>query len=109
MARLQEFYRDTVTKNLMEQFSYKSVMEVPRITKITLNMGVGEAVADKKIMDNAVSDMVKISGQKPVVTKAKKSIATFKVREGYPVGCMVTLRRVLMYEFLDRLVSVAIP
>lgn len=109
MARLQEFYRDTVTKNLMEQFSYKSVMEVPRITKVTLNMGVGEAVADKKIMDNAVSDMVKISGQKPVVTKAKKSIATFKVREGYPVGCMVTLRRVLMYEFLDRLVSVAIP
>ena len=109
MARLQEFYRDTVTKTLMEQFTYKSVMEVPRISKITLNMGVGEAVADKKILDNAVGDMQKIAGQKPVVTKARKSIATFKVREGYPVGCMVTLRRLHMYEFLDRLVSVAIP
>jgi len=109
MARLQEFYRDTVTKTLMEQFTYKSVMEVPRISKITLNMGVGEAVADKKILDNAVGDMQKIAGQKPVVTKARKSIATFKVREGYPVGCMVTLRRLYMYEFLDRLVSVAIP
>ncbi|MGH8685093.1 MAG: 50S ribosomal protein L5 [Nitrosospira sp.] len=109
MARLQEYYRDTVVKQLMQQFGYKSVMEVPRIRKITLNMGVGEAVADKKIMDNAVGDMQKIAGQKPVVTKAKKSIATFKVRDGYPVGCMVTLRRVRMYEFLDRLVSVAIP
>ena len=109
MARLQEFYRDTVTKTLMEQFTYKSVMGVPRISKITLNMGVGEAVADKKILDNAVGDMQKIAGQKPVVTKARKSIATFKVREGYPVGCMVTLRRLHMYEFLDRLVSVAIP
>ena len=109
MARLQEFYRDTVTKTLMEQFTYKSVMEVPRISKITLNMGVGEAVADKKILDNAVGDMQKIAGQKPVVTKARKSIAIFKVREGYPVGCMVTLRRLHMYEFLDRLVSVAIP
>jgi large subunit ribosomal protein L5 len=109
MARLQEYYRDTVVKQLMEQFSYKSVMEVPRIRKITLNMGVGEAVADKKVMDNAVGDMQKIAGQKPVVTKAKKSIATFKVREGYPVGCMVTLRRIRMYEFLDRLVNVAIP
>lgn len=109
MARLQEYYRDTVVKQLMRQFGYKSVMEVPRIRKITLNMGVGEAVADKKIMDNAVGDMQKIAGQKPVVTKAKKSIATFKVRDGYPVGCMVTLRRVRMYEFLDRLVSVAIP
>jgi large subunit ribosomal protein L5 len=109
MARLQEYYRDTVVKQLMQQFDYKSVMEVPRIRKITLNMGVGEAVADKKIMDNAVGDMQKIAGQKPVVTKAKKSIATFKVRDGYPVGCMVTLRRVRMYEFLDRLVSVAIP
>ena len=109
MARLQEFYRDTVTKDLMDKFSYKSVMEVPRISKITLNMGVGEAVADKKILDNAVVDMQKIAGQRPVVTKARKSIATFKVREGYPVGCMVTLRRVQMYEFLDRLVSVAIP
>ncbi len=109
MARLQEYYRDSVVKQLMEQFGYKSVMEVPRIRKITLNMGVGEAVADKKIMDNAVGDMQKIAGQKPVVTKAKKSIATFKVRDGYPVGCMVTLRRIRMYEFLDRLVSVAIP
>ncbi len=109
MARLQEFYRDTVTKKLMEQFTYKSVMEVPRISKITLNMGVGEAVADKKILDNAAGDMQKIAGQKPVVTKARKSIATFKVREGYPVGCMVTLRSLHMYEFLDRLVSVAIP
>lgn len=109
MARLQEYYRGTVVKELMQQFSYKSVMEVPRIHKITLNMGVGEAVADKKIMDNAVGDMQKIAGQKPVVTKAKKSIATFKVRDGYPVGCMVTLRRIRMYEFLDRLISVAIP
>jgi large subunit ribosomal protein L5 len=109
MARLQEYYRGTVVKELMQQFSYKSVMEVPRIRKITLNMGVGEAVADKKIMDNAVGDMQKIAGQKPVVTKAKKSIATFKVRDGYPVGCMVTLRRIRMYEFLDRLISVAIP
>ncbi|KIO47960.1 50S ribosomal protein L5 [Nitrosospira sp. NpAV] len=109
MARLQEYYRDAVVKQLMQQFDYKSVMEVPRIRKITLNMGVGEAVADKKIMDNAVSDMKKIAGQRPVVTKAKKSIATFKVRDGYPVGCMVTLRRVRMYEFLDRLISVAIP
>jgi len=109
MARLQEYYRDTVVKQLMQQFGYKSTMEVPRISKITLNMGVGEAVADKKIMDNAVGDMQKIAGQKPVVTKAKKSIATFKVRDGYPVGCMVTLRRGRMYEFLDRLVSVAIP
>jgi large subunit ribosomal protein L5 len=109
MARLQEYYRDTVVNQLMQQFGYKSVMEVPRIRKITLNMGVGEAVADKKIMDNAVGDMQKIAGQKPVVTRAKKSIATFKVRDGYPVGCMVTLRRTRMYEFLDRLVSVAIP
>ncbi|MEY4960367.1 MAG: hypothetical protein RL610_546 [Pseudomonadota bacterium] len=109
MARLQEYYRDTVVKQLMQQFGYKSMMEVPRIRKITLNMGVGEAIADKKIMDNAVGDMQKIAGQKPVVTKAKKSIATFKVREAYPVGCMVTLRRIRMYEFLDRLVSVAIP
>lgn len=109
MARLQEYYRSDIVKQLMEQFGYKSVMEVPRIQKITLNMGVGEAVADKKIMDNAVNDMQKIAGQKPVVTKARKSIATFKVRDGYPVGCMVTLRRVRMYEFLDRLVSVAIP
>ena len=109
MIRLQEYYRNTVFKKLMEQFGYTSVMEVPKILKITLNMGVGEAVADKKIIDNAVGDMQKIAGQKPVITKAKKSIATFKVRDGYPVGCMVTLRRSHMYEFLDRLVSVAIP
>ena len=109
MIRLQEYYRNTVVKKLMEQFGYTSVMEVPKILKITLNMGVGEAVADKKIIDNAVGDMQKIAGQKPVITKAKKSIATFKVRDGYPGGCMVTLRRSHMYEFLDRLVSVAIP
>ena len=109
MARLQEFYKDSVTKQLMERFGYKSVMEVPRIKKITLNMGVGEAVADKKIMDNAVGDMQKIAGQKPIVTKSRKSIAGFKIREGYPIGCMVTLRRKQMYEFMDRLVSIAIP
>ncbi|MDD5403447.1 MAG: 50S ribosomal protein L5 [Sulfuricella sp.] len=109
MARLHDFYRDTVAKQLKEQFGYKSVMEVPRIEKITLNMGVGEAVADKKVMEHAVGDMTKISGQKPVVTNAKKSIAGFKIREGYPVGCKVTLRKERMYEFLDRLISVAIP
>jgi len=109
MARLKDFYKDTVVKQLTEQFGYKSAMEVPRISKITLNMGVGEAVADKKIMENAVGDLEKISGQKPVVTKAKKSVAAFKIRDGYPVGCKVTLRRERMYEFLDRLVSVAIP
>jgi len=109
MARLLEYYRDTVTKELTQKFNYKTVMEVPKITKITLNMGVGEASADKKIIENAVSDLEKISAQKPVVTKARKSIATFKVREGYPVGCKVTLRGVKMYEFLDRLVNIAIP
>ena len=109
MARLQAFYKDKVVPDLLKQFGYKSVMQVPRIEKITLNMGVGETVNDKKILDNAVGDMVKIAGQKPVVTLAKKSIATFKVRKGYPVGCMVTLRGQRMYEFLDRLVSVAIP
>jgi len=109
MARLQEFYRETVVPKLMQEFGYKSVMEVPRIKKITLNMGVGEAVADKKVMEHAVSDMQKIAGQKPVVTKSKKSIAGFKIRENYPVGCMVTLRRAQMFEFLDRLVTVAIP
>ena len=92
MARLQDFYKATVVPDLQKQFNYKSVMEVPRITKITLNMGVGEAVGDKKILDNAVGDMVKIAGQKPVVTKARKAIAGFKIREGYPIGCMVTLR-----------------
>lgn len=109
MARLYEFYKDKVSKDLMKQFGYKSVMEVPRIEKITLNMGVGEAVADKKVMDFAVGDMQKIAGQKPVVTMSKKSIAGFKIREGYPVGCKVTLRKERMYEFLDRLISVAIP
>ena len=109
MARFQEFYRETVVPKLVEQFAYKSVMEVPRIQKITLNMGVGEAVADKKVMDHAVADMQKIAGQKPVVTKSKKSIAGFKIRDNYPVGCMVTLRRAQMFEFLDRLVTVAIP
>ncbi|MCB5186398.1 50S ribosomal protein L5 [Methylobacillus caricis] len=109
MARLKDFYKDTVVAQLTEQFGYKSVMEVPRIEKISINMGVGEAVADKKIMENAVGDLEKIAGQKPVVTKAKKSIAGFKIRDGYPVGCKVTLRREHMYEFLDRLITVAIP
>ncbi|MBK9161949.1 MAG: 50S ribosomal protein L5 [Nitrosomonadales bacterium] len=109
MARLYELYKDKVSKDLMKQFGYKSIMEVPRIEKITLNMGVGEAVADKKVMDFAVGDMQKIAGQKPVVTMSKKSIAGFKIREGYPVGCKVTLRKERMYEFLDRLISVAIP
>lgn len=109
MARLQEFYRKDVVPQLREQFKYSSVMEVPRITKITLNMGVGEAVADKKVLENALGDMTKIAGQKPVVTKARKAIAGFKIREGYPIGCMVTLRGSRMFEFLDRLVSVAIP
>ena len=109
MARLQAFYKDKIVPDLVKQFGYKSVMQVPRIEKITLNMGVGETVNDKKILDNAVGDLVKIAGQKPVVTRAKKSIATFKVRKGYPVGCMVTLRGQRMYEFLDRLVSIAIP
>ena len=109
MARMYDFYKDTVVKQLTDQFGYKSPMEVPRIAKITLNMGVGEAVGDKKVMEHAVGDMTKIAGQKPVVTKSRKSIAGFKIRDGYPVGCMVTLRREHMYEFLDRLVSVAIP
>ena len=109
VPRLQVHYRDIVVKQLMEQFGYKTAMQVPRIQKIVLNMGVGEAVADKKIMDNAVSDMTKIAGQKPLVTKARKSIANYKVRAGYPVGCKVTLRGARMYEFLDRLVSVAMP
>jgi large subunit ribosomal protein L5 len=109
MARLKEFYKATVVSDLLTQFGYKSVMEVPRITKITLNMGVGEAVGDKKILDHAVGDMTKIAGQKPVVTKARKSIAGFKIRDGYPIGCMVTLRGPKMYEFLDRLISVAMP
>ena len=109
MSRFQEFYRNEVVGQLTKQFGYKSVMEVPRITKITLNMGVGEAVNDKKIIEHAVGDLTKIAGQKPVVTKAKKAIAGFKIREGYPVGCMVTLRGDRMYEFLDRLVTIAFP
>ena len=109
MARLQQFYKETVVPGLVEQFGYKSIMEVPRITKITLNMGVGEAVGDKKILEFALGDMTKIAGQKPVVTKAKKSIAGFKIRDGYPIGCMVTLRGPKMFEFLDRLVTVALP
>ena len=109
MSRLQNQYRDEVVKKLQEQFDYKNVMEVPRISKITLNMGVGEAIGDRKVMDNAVSDMVKIAGQKPIVRKARKSVAGFKVREGWPIGCKVTLRRERMYEFLDRLVNIAIP
>lgn len=109
MARLKQYYRDSVVKSMTEQFGYTSVMQVPRIEKITLNMGVGEAVADKKVMENAVGDMEKIAGQKAIVTKAKKSVAAFKIRDDYPVGCKVTLRRERMYEFLDRLVTVAIP
>ena len=109
MARLKQFYKDSVVKKMTEQFGYTSVMQVPRIEKITLNMGVGEAAADKKVMEHAVGDMEKIAGQKVVVTKAKKSVAAFKIRDDYPVGCKVTLRRERMYEFLDRLITVAIP
>jgi len=109
MARLQDFYKETVVPGLVKQFGYKSVMEVPRITKITLNMGVGEAVGDKKILEFAVGDMAKVAGQKPVVTRARKSIAGFKIRDGYPIGCMVTLRGPRMFEFLDRFVTVALP
>ena len=109
MARLQQHYREKVAPELMTKFGYKSPMEVPRITKITLNMGVSEAVADKKVMDNAVADLTKIAGQKPVITKAKKAIAGFKIREQQAIGTMVTLRGVRMYEFLDRFVTVALP
>ena len=109
MARLQTIYKEKIVPELMSKFGYKSIMEVPRITKITLNMGVGEAVADKKVMENAVADLTKIAGQKPVVTVARKAIAGFKIREDYPIGCMVTLRGEKMYEFLDRLVTVAFP
>jgi len=109
MARLKETYRKDVVPALTKQFGYKSTMEVPRIEKIVLNMGVGEATADKKLLDNAVGDMTKLSGQKPVITKARKAIAGFKIREGYPIGCMVTLRHDRMFEFLDRLISVALP
>ena len=109
MARLQQLYREKVAPELIKKFGYKSPMEVPRISKITLNMGVSEAVADKKVMDSAVADLTKIAGQKPVVTKAKKAIAGFKIREGQAIGTMVTLRGVRMYEFLDRFVTVALP
>ena len=109
MSRLKDYYRQTVVKQLQEQFGYKSVMEVPRITKITLNMGVGEALTDKKVLENAVADMERIAGQKAVITKAKKSVAGFKVREGWPIGCKVTLRSERMYDFLDRLISISIP
>jgi large subunit ribosomal protein L5 len=109
MARMLDFYKNTVVQELTKKFGYKSAMEIPRITKITLNMGVGEAVADKKVLEHAVADMTKIAGQKPVVTKSRKSIAGFKIRDGYPIGCMVTLRGPRMFEFLDRLVTVALP
>lgn len=109
MARLQEYYKETVVPQLMEQLGLENVMEVPRITKITLNMGVGEAATNKKVMEHAVSDMTAVSGQKPLVTKSRKSVASFKIRDGWPIGCKVTLRRENMYEFLDRLVNVAIP
>ncbi len=109
MSRLQTEYRENIVGQLMERFSYATVMQVPRIKKITLNMGVGEAIADKKVMDNAVADLRMIAGQKPIVTKARKSVAAFKIREGWPIGCKVTLRRERMYEFLDRLINIAIP
>ena len=109
MARLREVYKKEIVPALTKQFGYKSVMQVPRVSKVVLNMGVGEAVGDKKLLENAAADMQKISGQKPVITKARKAIAAFKIREGYPIGCMVTLRENRMYEFLDRLISVALP
>jgi large subunit ribosomal protein L5 len=109
MARLKDVYREKVVPDLMTRFGYKSLMQVPRLQKITLNMGVSEAVSDKKVLDNAVGDLTKIAGQKPVITKARKAIAGFKIREGYPIGCMVTLRGERMFEFLDRLVTVALP
>jgi len=109
MARLLDYYKTTVVAQLTEKFGYKSAMEVPRITKVTLNMGVGEAIADKKVLEHAIGDLTKIAGQKPVTTKARKSIAGFKIRTGYPIGCMVTLRGPRMFEFIDRLVTVALP
>ncbi len=109
MARLQQHYRDAVTGQLIDKFNYKNVMEVPRISKITLNMGLGEAVGDKKVIDNATADIAMISGQRPIVTHARKSVAGFKIREGWPIGCKVTLRRAHMYEFLDRLINIALP
>jgi large subunit ribosomal protein L5 len=109
MARLKEIYKKEIVPALTKQFGYKSAMEVPRVSKVVLNMGVGEAIGDKKLLENAAADMMKIAGQKPVVTKARKAIAAFKIREGYPIGCMVTLRENRMYEFLDRLISIALP
>lgn len=109
MSRLQTYYKQTVVPQLMEQLGFKNVMEVPRVTKVTLNMGVGEAVADKKVMDRATADLELIAGQKPIVTLARRSVASFKIRDGWPVGCKVTLRKERMYEFLDRLVNIAIP
>jgi large subunit ribosomal protein L5 len=109
MARLREIYKKEIVPALTQQFGYKSVMQVPRVSKVVLNMGVGDAVGDKKLLENAAADMQKIAGQKPVITKARKAIAAFKIREGYPIGCMVTLRENRMYEFLDRLISVALP
>ena len=108
-TRLEKVYKDTIVPKLIERFGYKNVMEVPRIIKITLNMGVGEAAANKKVLENALADMAKIAGQKPIATLSKKSIATFKIRDGWPIGCKVTLRRTKMYEFLDRLVSISLP
>ncbi|QIZ78468.1 50S ribosomal protein L5 [Ferrimonas lipolytica] len=109
MAKLHDYYKEAVVKELMQQFGYKSIMQVPRIEKITLNMGVGEAVADKKVLENAVADMAAVSGQKPLITKARKSVAGFKIREGYPIGCKVTLRGERMWEFFERLVCIAVP
>jgi len=109
MTRLETFYKESVMKKLTERFGYQNVMEVPRITKITLNMGVGEAAGNKKILDNAVADMTKIAGQKPITTKARVSVASFKIRDGWPIGCKVTLRRAQMWEFLDRLINISLP
>ena len=109
MTRLENFYKEQVVPKLIERFGYKNVMQVPRITKITLNMGVGEAVGNKKVLENAVADMAKITGQKPVTTKARVSVASFKIRDGWPIGCKVTLRRARMYEFLDRLINISLP
>jgi large subunit ribosomal protein L5 len=108
-TRLEKIYKDTVVPKLMQRFGYKNIMQVPRLTKITLNMGVGEAVGNKKVLENAVDDMTKIAGQKPMTTLARKSIATFKIRDGWPIGCKVTLRRAHMYEFLDRLINISLP
>lgn len=109
MIRLKDYYKQTIVKKLMTELGYSNIMEVPRITKITLNMGVGEAVNDKKVADNAAGDLEKISGQKPIITKTRKSVAGFKIRDGWPIGCMVTLRRDRMFEFLERLLSITLP